>query len=86
MTIYKRLKSKVEKELTRRWSLMVFASWFNYHKAATKLAWFQDVESMLNDHLAGFLGLGSLSWTGHQVHVSLSINQFLNAGVDPTFS
>ena len=51
--------------------------------AAPKLAWFQDVESMLNHHLAGLLGLGSLSWAGHQVHVSLPINQFLNAGVDP---
>ncbi|TYI23124.1 hypothetical protein ES332_A06G142100v1 [Gossypium tomentosum] len=48
--------------------------------AALKLAWFQDVESMLNHHLAGLLGLGSLSWAGHQVHVSLPINQFLNAG------
>ncbi|KAL9990525.1 putative photosystem I [Helianthus debilis subsp. tardiflorus] len=33
--------------------------------------------------IAGLLGLGSLSWAGHQVHVSLPINQFLNAGVDP---
>ncbi|KAA8532476.1 hypothetical protein F0562_032509 [Nyssa sinensis] len=63
--------------------LMLFAGWFHYHKAAPKLAWFQDVESMLNHHLAGLLGLGSLSWAGHQVHVSLPINQFLNAGVDP---
>ncbi|KAG9438751.1 hypothetical protein H6P81_021289 [Aristolochia fimbriata] len=38
---------------------------------------------MLNHHLAGLLGLGSLSWAGHQVHVSLPINQFLDAGVDP---
>ncbi|KAB2037612.1 hypothetical protein ES319_D03G086700v1 [Gossypium barbadense] len=51
--------------------------------AAPKLAWFQDVESMLNHHLAGLLGLGSLYWAGHQVHVSLPINQFLNAGVGP---
>ncbi|RYR13301.1 hypothetical protein Ahy_B04g070371 [Arachis hypogaea] len=62
---------------------MLFAGWFHCHKAAPKLAWFQDVESMLNHHLAGLLGLGSLSWAGHQVHVSLPINQFLNAGVDP---
>ncbi|RYQ90505.1 hypothetical protein Ahy_B09g096573 isoform B [Arachis hypogaea] len=62
---------------------MLFAGWFHYHKAAPKLAWFQDVESMLNHHLAGLLGLGSLSWAGHQVHVSLPINQFLNVGVDP---
>jgi len=54
-------------------SLMLYAGWFHYHKAAPKLAWFQDVESMLNHHLAGFLGLGSLSWAGHQIHVSLPI-------------
>ncbi|KAI3839584.1 hypothetical protein MKX03_003693 [Papaver bracteatum] len=42
-----------------------------------------DVESMLNHHLAGLLGLGSLSWARHQIHVSLPINQFLDAGVDP---
>ncbi|PHT98323.1 Photosystem I chlorophyll a apoprotein A1 [Capsicum chinense] len=47
------------------------------------MAWFQDIESMLNHHLVGLLGLGSLSWAGHQVYVSLPINQFLNAGVDP---
>ncbi|TXG60899.1 hypothetical protein EZV62_012262 [Acer yangbiense] len=64
-------------------ALMLFADWFHYHKAAPKLAWFQDVESMLNHHLAGLLWLGSLSWAGHQVHVSLPINQFLNIGVDP---
>ncbi|KAJ4788988.1 Photosystem I P700 chlorophyll a apoprotein A1 [Rhynchospora pubera] len=64
-------------------SLMFFAGWFHYHKAAPKLAWFQDVESMLNHHLAGLLGLGSLSWVGHQIHVSLPINKFLDAGVDP---
>uniref|UniRef100_A0A453ENV6 Photosystem I P700 chlorophyll a apoprotein A1 n=1 Tax=Aegilops tauschii subsp. strangulata TaxID=200361 RepID=A0A453ENV6_AEGTS len=61
-------------------ALMLFASWFHYHKAAPKLAWFQDVESMLNHHLAGLLGLGSLSWAGHQIHVSLPINQFLDVG------
>ncbi|KAL5642389.1 hypothetical protein ACJX0J_000845, partial [Zea mays] len=53
-------------------SLMLFAGWFHYHK-----------KSMLNHHLAGLLGLGSLSWAGHQIHVSLPINQFLDAGVDP---
>ncbi|PHU21381.1 Photosystem I chlorophyll a apoprotein A1 [Capsicum chinense] len=37
----------------------------------------------ISGHLAGLLGLGSFSWAGHQVHVSLPINQFLNTGVDP---
>ncbi|KAL0307665.1 UNVERIFIED_CONTAM: Photosystem I chlorophyll a apoprotein A1 [Sesamum angustifolium] len=50
-------------------ALMLFAGWFHYHKAAPKLAWFQDVESMLNHHLAGLLGLGgsnpifTLNWS-----------------------
>nr|YP_009463686.1 photosystem I P700 chlorophyll a apoprotein A1 [Haematococcus lacustris]AUW36508.1 photosystem I P700 chlorophyll a apoprotein A1 [Haematococcus lacustris] len=60
-----------------------FAGWFHYHKAAPKLEWFQNVESMLNHHLAGLLGLGSLGWAGHQIHVSLPINKLLDAGVDP---
>jgi len=64
-------------------ALMFIAGWFHYHKAAPKLAWFQDVESMLNHHLGGLIGLGSLGWAGHQIHVSLPINQLLDAGVDP---
>jgi photosystem I P700 chlorophyll a apoprotein A1 len=42
---------------------MFFAGWFHYHKSAPKLEWFQNVESMLNHHLAGLLGLGRL-WLG----------------------
>nr|YP_009326893.1 photosystem I P700 chlorophyll a apoprotein A1 [Codium simulans]ANJ70804.1 photosystem I P700 chlorophyll a apoprotein A1 [Codium simulans] len=62
---------------------MFFAGWFHYHKAAPRLEWFQNVESMLNHHLAGLLGLGSLGWAGHQIHIAIPINQLLDAGVDP---
>ena len=41
--------------------ILFFAGWFHYHKAAPKLEWFQNVESMLNHHLGGLLGLGCLS-------------------------
>lgn len=61
--------------------LMLFAGWFHYHKAAPKLEWFQNVESMLNHHLAGLFGLGSLGWAGHQIHISLPINELLDRGV-----
>jgi photosystem I P700 chlorophyll a apoprotein A1 len=44
---------------------LVIIALSSYHKATPKLAWFQDVESMLNHHLAGLLGLGSVSWVGH---------------------
>ncbi len=62
-------------------ALMLFAGWFHYHKRAPKLEWFQNVESMLNHHLAGLLGLGSLAWAGHQIHVSLPINALMDAGI-----
>jgi len=63
--------------------LMLHGGWFHYHKKAPKLEWFQNVESMMNHHLAGLLGLGCLSWAGHQIHVSLPINKLLDAGVAP---
>ncbi len=61
--------------------LMFFAGWFHYHKAAPKLEWFKNAESMMNHHLAGLLGLGSLAWAGHQIHVSIPINYYLDKGV-----
>lgn len=64
--------------------MLLFAGWFHYHKSAPKLKWFQNVESMLNHHLAGLLGLGSLSWAGHQIHVSLPVNKLLDSGINPT--
>lgn len=59
--------------------LMLFAGWFHYHKKAPKLEWFQNVESMMNHHLAGLLGLGCLGYAGQQIHVSLPINACLDA-------
>jgi len=38
---------------------------------------------MLNHHLSGLLGLGSLAWAGHQIHVALPINKLLDLGVSP---
>jgi len=61
--------------------LMFFAGWFHYHKAAPKLEWFKNAESMMNHHLAGLFGLGSLAWAGHQIHVSIPINYYLDKGV-----
>jgi photosystem I P700 chlorophyll a apoprotein A1 len=60
-------------------ALMLFAGWFHYHVKAPKLEWFQNVESMMNHHLAGLLGLGCLGYAGQQIHVSLPINACLDA-------
>ena len=52
-------------------ALMLHAGIFHYHKAAPKMEWFQDIESMLNHHIAGLVGLGSLAWAGHCIHICL---------------
>ena len=64
--------------------LMVIAGWFHYHKAAPKLEWFQNVESMMNHHLSVLLGLGCLGWAGHQIHIALPINKLLDSGISPS--
>jgi len=62
---------------------MFFAGWFHFHKAAPRLEWFQNVESIIVHHLTGLLGLGSLAWAGHQIHIAIPVNRLLDAGVDP---
>jgi photosystem I P700 chlorophyll a apoprotein A1 len=59
------------------------AGWFHYHKSAPRYEWFQNVESILNHHLAGLLGLGRLAWAGHQIHIAIPVNRLLDLGVDP---
>ncbi len=63
--------------------LMFFAGWFHFHIANIELNWYRNVESMLNHHIRALLGLGSLAWAGHQIHVSLPVVRLLNEGVDP---
>ena len=60
-------------------ALMLHAGIFHYHKAAPKMEWFQDVESMMNHHLAGLLGLGSLAWAGHTIHIGAPTAAILDA-------
>ncbi|PZD74466.1 Photosystem I P700 chlorophyll a apoprotein A1 [Acaryochloris thomasi RCC1774] len=61
--------------------LVFHGGFFHYHKAAPSLEWFQNVEAMMNHHLAVLLGCGSLGWAGHLIHVSLPVNTMLDSGV-----
>jgi photosystem I P700 chlorophyll a apoprotein A1 len=63
---------------------MAAAGWWHFHKRAPRLTYFSDnSEIMLSHHLIGLFGLGSLSWSGHQIHISLPINKLLDEGVPP---
>ena len=43
------------------------------------MEWFQDIESMLNHHIAGLVGLGSLAWAGHCIHIGAPTAALLDA-------
>uniref|UniRef100_UPI002FE4FA80 Photosystem I PsaA n=1 Tax=Amphidinium carterae TaxID=2961 RepID=UPI002FE4FA80 len=63
-------------------ALCFLGSYFHMHSSTsftrvlnTKLT------SLSTHHLVGLLGLGSLAWAGHLIHISLPVNILLNAGV-----
>ena len=62
--------------------ISLIAGWYHFHAATLKLSWFKNAESMLNHHLAALIGMGSLAWTGHQIHVTLPITRLLLGNVD----
>jgi photosystem I P700 chlorophyll a apoprotein A1 len=62
----------------------LYGGWFHYHRAAPRIEWFQNVEAMLNHHLSGVIGVGSLAWSGHQIHIAIPVVCLLDIGVDPT--
>lgn len=63
--------------------VLLAGGWYHYHVLAPRLEWFASIDSALNHHLAGLLGLGSLGWSGHIIHVSMPIQALLLLGVDP---
>jgi photosystem I P700 chlorophyll a apoprotein A2 len=53
-------------------ALIIFAGWLHLQpKFQPRLFWFKNAESRLNHHLSGLLGVSSLAWTGHLVHVRI---------------
>ena len=64
-------------------ALFILAGWYHHHVAVPSATWFNDVDAILNHHLAAVIGLGSLAWAGHLVHVSLPVDILLRLGCDP---
>jgi photosystem I P700 chlorophyll a apoprotein A1 len=59
------------------------AGWYHHHRAVPTSAWFNDVDAILTHHLTAVIGLGSLAWAGHLVHVSVPTDALLRLGMDP---
>jgi photosystem I P700 chlorophyll a apoprotein A2 len=52
--------------------ILLFAGWLHLQpKFSPNLSWFKNNESRLNHHLSGLLGISSLAWTGHLVHIAI---------------
>jgi len=62
---------------------LLFAGWLHLQpKFRPSLSWFKNNESRLNHHLSGLLGVSSLAWTGHLVHVAIPVSRGVHVGWD----
>jgi photosystem I P700 chlorophyll a apoprotein A2 len=63
--------------------VLLIAGWLHLQpKFRPSLSWFKNNESRLNHHLSGLLGVSSLAWTGHLVHVALPASRGVHVGWD----
>ena len=64
-------------------SALLFAGWLHLQpKFRPSLSWFKNNESRLNHHLSGLMGVSSLAWTGHIVHVAIPASRGVHVGWD----
>ena len=42
-------------------AICIFAGWFHFHRSVPTVAWFSNIDSLLNHHTAGLFGLGRSS-------------------------
>ncbi len=60
-------------------ALMLHGGIYHYHKAAPKLEWFQKIEPMIQHHQIALIGLGSIAWAGHLIHIGAPVSALLDA-------
>jgi len=60
--------------------ICISGSYFHMHNVSTK-SFYKKFKSLSIHHLILMFGIGSISWSGHQVHISLPINSLLDSGI-----
>merc|ERR1712045_314225 len=58
-------------------------SYFHMHISWPTTSFYKKFRSLSAHHLSVLFGLGSISWCGHQIHISVPLNRLLDSGVDP---
>ena len=59
-------------------------SYIHMHFSWCISSFYKKLRCLSDHHLAVLFGLGSFSWCGHQVHISIPINRLLDSGIDPS--
>jgi len=63
----------------------LFAAYFHQHSKYPSLQFYQQFKCLSIHHLILLIGLGSISWSGHLVHISVPIASLLQAGISPEY-
>lgn len=63
--------------------LTICGSYFHQHISWSTPTQYKKFKSLSIHHLSVLFGLSSISWAGHQIHISLPANQILDSGIDP---
>jgi photosystem I P700 chlorophyll a apoprotein A1 len=60
------------------------ASYFHMHISSfSTSSFYKKFKSLSYHHLSLLFGLSSISWSAHQIHISLPPNRLLDSGIDP---
>ena len=60
-------------------SICIFAGWFHFHRSVPTVAWFSNIDSLLNHHTAGLFGLGRSS-RSHRSSTSGALLELISPG------
>jgi len=64
-------------------TVLLFAAWLHLQpKFKPTVAWFKNNESRLNHHIIGLIGVSSLAWSGHLIHVAIPESRGVHVGWD----
>lgn len=64
--------------------LTLLGAYLHMHVVPAQWSFSKKLKSLGVHQLVILLGLGSLSWAGHQYHIALPINRLLDAGINPS--
>lgn len=63
--------------------MTLLGAYIHMHLAPAQWSFSKKIKSLGLHQLVILLGLGSISWAGHQYHIAVPVNRLLDAGINP---